>query len=263
MNRTPAIAYEMDLASDGSGPGIASVPCRNFVVDTISDLAPLTSLSQVVRTFGAAVAKYGFTAFGIDGLPAPSETADLQVLTESVPEGFRNLYVHERFYLVDHIGAHARTAAGPFRFSEAPFNTSDIRGGRRLLDVLQSFGIDKGFTVPVGRLAHLPACVWMAGADPDLHDEVERAMQLVALFTAAKSYAIAGSSDAKRLTLTEREREVLAWTARGKSAWEIGEILHIAKRTVDAHAQTATAKLGAANKTQAVVFALLRNIIDI
>lgn len=257
------MAYGMDVADKGGGPGIASIPCRNFVFDTISDLALLTSLSQVVGTFGAAIAKYGFTSFGIDGLPALSETADLQVLTESVPDGFRDLYSHERFYLIDHIGAHAKTAPRLFRFSEAPFNAQNVRGGQRLLDVLQSFGIGKGFTVPVGRLAHLPACVWMAGADPDLHDDAGRAMQLVALFTAAKSYAIAGSSDAGKLTLTQREREVLAWTARGKSAWEIGEILHIAKRTVDAHAQTATAKLGAANKTQAVVFALLRDIIDI
>jgi DNA-binding CsgD family transcriptional regulator len=57
-------------------------------------------------------------------------------------------------------------------------------------------------------------------------------------------------------TLTAREREVLTWIALGKSAWEIGEILSIAKRTVDEHAQTATRKLGAANRTQAVAIAV-------
>jgi LuxR family quorum sensing-dependent transcriptional regulator len=63
--------------------------------------------------------------------------------------------------------------------------------------------------------------------------------------------------------LTVREREVLAWTAQGKSAWEIGEILAIAKRTVDEHAQTACRKLGAANRTQAVAIALREGIIDV
>ncbi|MEJ2377932.1 MAG: helix-turn-helix transcriptional regulator [Pseudolabrys sp.] len=46
-------------------------------------------------------------------------------------------------------------------------------------------------------------------------------------------------------SLTARESEVLTWVARGKSVWEVGEILNIAKRTVDEHVHTAVRKLGA------------------
>ncbi len=63
--------------------------------------------------------------------------------------------------------------------------------------------------------------------------------------------------------LTPREREVLAWAARGKSAWEIGGILSITKRTVDEHVQTAMRKLGALNRTQAVAIALRDRLIDV
>ena len=62
--------------------------------------------------------------------------------------------------------------------------------------------------------------------------------------------------------LTPREREVLTWVAQGKSAWEIGEILRIGKRTVDEHVQTATRKLNAANRVQAVAIALRERIIE-
>jgi DNA-binding CsgD family transcriptional regulator len=68
------------------------------------------------------------------------------------------------------------------------------------------------------------------------------------------------ASDAPTLTL--REREVLTWISLGKSAWEIGEILGIAKRTVDEHAQTAARKLGAANRTQAVAIAVRARLIE-
>lgn len=61
--------------------------------------------------------------------------------------------------------------------------------------------------------------------------------------------------------LTPREVEVLRWVANGKSAWEIGEILHIAKRTVDAHVQAGVRKLGATNRTHAVSLALRDGII--
>jgi DNA-binding CsgD family transcriptional regulator len=66
---------------------------------------------------------------------------------------------------------------------------------------------------------------------------------------------------ARTHSLTPREREVLWWAAQGKSAWEIGEILHIAKRTVDEHTQKATSKLGAVNRTQAVAIALRERLI--
>jgi len=62
-------------------------------------------------------------------------------------------------------------------------------------------------------------------------------------------------------SLTPREREVLWWAAEGKSASQIGEILHITKRTVDEHTHNAARKLGAANRTQAVAIALRERLI--
>ena len=63
--------------------------------------------------------------------------------------------------------------------------------------------------------------------------------------------------------LTARESEVLHWVANGKSAWEIGEILDIAKRTVDEHVHAAVRKLGAANRTHAVAIALRDGLIKL
>jgi DNA-binding CsgD family transcriptional regulator len=68
---------------------------------------------------------------------------------------------------------------------------------------------------------------------------------------------------AKAHSLTTREVEVLTWVAQGKSAWEIGEILDIAKRTVDEHVQTAVRKIGAANRVHAVALAIRDRIISI
>ena len=70
------------------------------------------------------------------------------------------------------------------------------------------------------------------------------------------------SDPTRRDILTPREREVLGWVARGKSASEIGEILHITKRTVDEHVQTAVRKLGAMNRANAVAIAIRDGIIE-
>jgi DNA-binding CsgD family transcriptional regulator len=66
----------------------------------------------------------------------------------------------------------------------------------------------------------------------------------------------------RKRDLTAREGEVMTWISLGKSAWEIGEILGITKRTVNEHAQTAARKLGAANRAQGVAIAVRDRLIE-
>jgi DNA-binding CsgD family transcriptional regulator len=46
------------------------------------------------------------------------------------------------------------------------------------------------------------------------------------------------------VVLSPREYECLMWSARGKTAWEIGVILGISRRTVVYHLENAKQKLG-------------------
>jgi LuxR family transcriptional regulator len=57
--------------------------------------------------------------------------------------------------------------------------------------------------------------------------------------------------------LTTREIEILKWTARGKTAGDIAAILCMKERTVHFHMANAVQKMGAVNKTAAVVQAAL------
>jgi LuxR family transcriptional regulator len=61
--------------------------------------------------------------------------------------------------------------------------------------------------------------------------------------------------------LTEREVEVLRWTADGKTSGQIADILQISERTVNFHVANAMAKLNAANKTAAVVRATVLGLL--
>lgn len=61
--------------------------------------------------------------------------------------------------------------------------------------------------------------------------------------------------------LTDRELEVLKWTADGKTSGQIAEVIGITERTVNFHINSAIAKLGASNRTAAVVRAIVSGLI--
>ncbi|MBV1774279.1 autoinducer binding domain-containing protein [Burkholderiaceae bacterium DAT-1] len=61
--------------------------------------------------------------------------------------------------------------------------------------------------------------------------------------------------------LTDREIDVLRWTAEGKTSAEIANILDIAERTVNFHINSAVAKLGACNRTSAAVRAAMLGLL--
>jgi LuxR family transcriptional regulator, quorum-sensing system regulator BjaR1 len=238
---------------------------RNLVFDAIDGISRLRSLPPLAPMFRHAVAKWGFASLGINDLPRPGAGANPIILTESTPPGFRECYIKERFYLVDHICARARMAREPFRYSEAPYPRAQAASHQRFMQALDTFGMSKGLIVPLGRSTDIPACVWLAGKDPILDDEAKRSIQLIALFAAsmARVLSLPHDTDTRPRELTSREREVLTWAAQGKPAWEIGQILHIAKRTVDEHTQTAMRKLGTANRTHAVAVALRHHMITL
>jgi DNA-binding NarL/FixJ family response regulator len=61
--------------------------------------------------------------------------------------------------------------------------------------------------------------------------------------------------------LSDREIEILTWSARGRTSAEIGKALGLVKRTVDFHLDHARLKLGARTRTEAVVKAAVRRLI--
>ena len=70
-----------------------------------------------------------------------------------------------------------------------------------------------------------------------------------------------GAPAGRRLTLTERELQVLRGMADGKSNAEIGRELFVSEDTVKTHARRLFRKLGAADRAQAVAIGLRRGFI--
>jgi DNA-binding CsgD family transcriptional regulator len=110
------------------------------------------------------------------------------------------------------------------------------------------------------RLARESTDAWVARELESISIEIaDRTGTLDAIFALPNGLREVGGAvqpKNKSHSLTPREFEVLQWVAQGKTAWEIGKILRITKRTVDEHMQTAVRKLNAANRCHAVAIAI-------
>ena len=152
------------------------------------------------------------------------------------------------------------------RTARAPVRTADVRAAAeadpKLMPCLVAAAAALGAAVvaiPLRFRGRLSGEVVFRRHGAEFTDAEVEHCELVApaLHLAATELPAAVADD-----LTPRERECLAWTSVGKTAWEIGSILGISEHTAVAHLNGAVRKLRAASRAQAVAEALRRGLID-
>jgi LuxR family transcriptional regulator, quorum-sensing system regulator BjaR1 len=127
----------------------------------------------------------------------------------------------------------------------------------------RDFGLNDGFCIPI-HYDDATAAVSIAGERPYLDGETKSALHLMGVFAHSRLRALARPAAAMRTRrLSEMEAEVLRWAARGKTAWETGQILQLSERTVRWHLEEAQRKLMTKNKTATVALALVNGEINL
>ena len=153
--------------------------------------------------------------------------------------------------------------------SEASFGRLDPK----VLKQAKQAGLRHGITFPLTSIDGEFAFVSWATSNERLFSsrdfqDILPILNLIAEFFHSRARGVLSNearltrTDTQPIKLSPREREVLAWVAQGKSAWEIGAILTISQKTVELYINNAMKKLQAVNRTQAVVKAIQFDLID-
>lgn len=229
---------------------------RDPVEALARDLAGIQDQEQRQRLFLKHVANFGIERFAYLNCNHPSASFHVET---NYPVEWTEHYRGRDYVRVDPVTLEGMSSQVPFHWRAALALPQYGAAAQRVFDEASEFGLRDGFTVPI----HGPGgiCIMsMAVDDPRLFSPgavVERnVLHLMALyFHMACDRALAAPGIQPAPHLTPREREVLLWAARGKTGWEIAQILHLAARTVTYHMENARAKLGAASRAQAVVVA--------
>lgn len=181
-------------------------------------------------------------------------------LLNGFPPEWCERYIKGGYFEVDPVVRHAQTTSLPAIWTEEMFHDGQHE---QFWEEARAFGLNCGLSFAVRDQPGVMGIFSIARDKPldlaalDMAALIGRAQ----MFASMLHHAVARIELPKLLPeqnaiLTSRERECLRWSADGKTAWEIGHILNIAERTVVFHVNNVIKKLGAANKTQAIVRAI-------
>lgn len=139
------------------------------------------------------------------------------------------------------------------------------RGSQKFLDAIYNIGLTDAVGVPIHGPNSELACLGLA-TPHRVEDDPNRLSTVQALgvqFHVAYG-RLCGRTRPRMeaLELTPREREILMWSAEGKSVYAIAEILSVSENTVKFHLKNIYRKLGVGDRLQAVLRAIYLGLIS-
>ncbi|MBO0662802.1 LuxR family transcriptional regulator [Jiella sp. MQZ9-1] len=198
---------------------------------------------------------FGFSSFGISGLPQPGESIEPYFLLSGWNPEWFSRYISRDYVHVDPIIARTHQSDEPFTWDEACRDKPLSRKSKQVMNEATEFGMHKGFTVPIYSHDGLSAVVTFGGERIELQDRDRGALHMIAIYAHSQIKRLlvkTNALDGCRAPLSSRERECVLWCAEGKTNWEIGRITGLAEKTVEAYLRNACLKVGAINRAQLV-----------
>jgi len=237
---------------------------KNWQADLLAAQESVSCEKTLLKQIELAAIALGFEyyAYGLR-VPLPLSNPKMVILN-NYPLAWQQRYMEQGYLRKDATVQHGRSSQTPIVWSNQIFASATD-----LWDEAQSFGLRHGWAQSscaangVGGMLTLARSRGVITAK-ELHSKELKMRWLVQTSHNALARILSpklGMGGGK-LNLTQREMEVLKWTADGKTASEISEILALSENTVNFHIKNAVAKMGASNKTAAVVRAAMLGFLN-
>jgi DNA-binding CsgD family transcriptional regulator len=229
-------------------------PVRAKTFELLDQLDSTASPEEFLRLVGQVLEGYGFTAFVLTGLPRPGANAGPDILINGWPGGWMERYAEANHFSFDPVARRCMETVRTFAWTEIPADYLSDPRAAVIPNEAAEFDLRQGLCVPI----HGPLGVGglsLAGQQVELAPEVRSMARLLAhqLMDLSARAPLRPSS-----ALSPRERDVLSWTAAGKTVEDVGTILGISRHTVGEHLKSVRRKLQTVNSAHSVVRALQR-----
>jgi DNA-binding CsgD family transcriptional regulator len=236
----------------------------------ISDMDSAESVEDVFDLLRKQVERTGFTMYTYILMVSPDEKSPANPLwVSSYPLNWTEHYLENHMGPDDLVVRHSAISGVPFSWADLKKRYVFTKAQKLVFSEGREVGIKCGATVPIHGPGKAVATFSVANDNDDeefqkLFKEKRHELHIMATYAHEKLIQLGiGKETAYDVKLTAREIEILTWTARGKTRWEISEILSLSEETVKTHLTHAAQKLGVSNKAHAVSIALNYGIIQL
>lgn len=254
--------------------------------EAIASIESAESVAALTATLQGIVEELGFASFAF--IDTATTGLDDPLLVATNPAGWEADYRREGFVYVDPCLAAARRTNVPFKWTDLSLpepRGRRVPGALKTMRAARDHGYREGVVVPfhyadsLGR-TYASVCTFFwkntLAEFRGFFQPHRHTLHMILLYWAQRVIDLSAQerrnptrfldtegNPLATVTLTDRERDVLSWAARGKTVDETAVILGISIDTAETHVRNALRKLGASNKTQGTVTALYLGLIDI
>ncbi|MGZ3181902.1 MAG: autoinducer binding domain-containing protein [Telluria sp.] len=241
---------------------MANADIVDWQEDQTEKLLCAANESEFFAVLAAAAADLGFDycAYGLR-MPLPLSNPKV-FMFNNYTASWRERYASANYLSVDPTVAHGMRSVRPVVWSDALFEHAP-----QLWDDARDHGLRNGWAQSSYDAKGVGGLLTLARAQGLLTPAElrEKSLKMTWLANAAHEglarLLVPRVPHAEPPTLTDREAEVLRWSADGKTSSEVGEIMNISERTVNFHVNNALEKLGATNKTAGVIKAAMLRLL--
>jgi len=230
------------------------------IEEVISALEKLNTLPELRDYFEGLIVSLGLTLFQLSEITDIDDFPGNNLSIGNLPDSYLKKYWRNGNYMFhDPIVRKTLTSNKPVRYSEYLAKSDNPKRVQEIFDFRNNQGIKDGLGFPLkGRLNRFTVINVIGDmSDFSKADIMRLEMYGISLYRrATELFPLRETLDVTdTVTLTDRERECLTWVSKGKTNWDISQILMITERTVQYHVENAREKLGVDTRLQAVVAA--------
>jgi len=233
-------------------------------MEELLQFANLASSQEWFATLKALSVKIGYSRilFGLKG----SSTADntQAQIHSDYPGTWRKSYDDNGYAAIDPIVKHCLSSNRPLIWHREDFQKQPHA---HFFEEAALHGVDRGLALPLHGVNGQAGMLCLQYADDARHAEQEM-LRSLPMATLLRDFALEGAirlcaaNEPIAVRLTNREREVLQWSAAGKTTWEIAMIHSCTTAAIDFHFKNIRRKFQVTSRQAAMVKAIQQRLIN-
>lgn len=241
-----------------------TMPDSVGVHDIVRGFQRATSWQALEEELDRVCARLGCAYFALTHHVDFGTEPERGIRLHNYPCSWAEWFDAHRLGSTDPVHRASHTTAAGFRWRDIGRLVALTPIDRRVLARASAHGIGDGLTIP----SHVPgelrgSCSFATRGGTALAETALPLAQLAGTFAFEAARQIVHPAPVSVLAhLTPRQLECILWVARGKTDWEIGQILHVSSATVTEHLRNARDRCDAPTRATLAVRALIDGAIS-